>query len=395
VAETFVTICVALAAIAGVGLITRASAPIAAALGLALGTAVMFKPNAAIYFPAIWIWIAVSGARPLTSTVRLAVISAAGATITPVVLLAWLWSQGALADTWIALVEFNRYYVGEGVTLQGFAIDFSKAVWLRMKTDPLWMAGLAGSILMTVTWIRHRRLDALPMLTLCWGAAAAVAIIANGVRLYNTYFIQALAPLALLAAWTLMGVARRDRLHRAAGALTAVLTLWMLLVARNYPLRVYDTTSADAARLTGTMDEVAYLERFGGYDTERGYSARANHELAAWIAARTTPDDLIYLFGINGAGIYFLTDRLTANRFLRVNFFVPSGFPHPAFELTAVTAELARKRPAYVIFETLHSSSDMARRVDTLEQDEAVIRLLAGYALETRIEDFAVYRRRD
>lgn len=393
VSETFVVIFVGLAALAAIGLRERTSLGLGAGLGLSMGAAVMFKPNAALYFPALWVWIALYGPRPLTTLVGPAIVSALACLVIPGVLVGWLASQGAWADTWIALVEFNRYYVGEGVTLAGFALAYAQAIWLRMKTDPLWMAGGASALVIGAALVRRERPHPLPALLACWGAAAALAILANGVRLYNSYFIQALPPLAIMAAWLLAGLARPVRLDRLAGGAVGVLMVLLLFVTSNYPARVYESIRADTDRLAGRMDDSAYLEIFGGYATGRGYSARANAELAEHIRTRTNDDDLIYLFGINGAGVYFLSDRLNANRFLRVNFFVPSGFPNPAFELSAVVEELRQKQPVYVVFETLHSTSDMARLVDALESDPIVQSLLADYTLETRIEDFSVYRR--
>ena len=110
--------------------------------------------------------------------------------------------------------------------------------------------------------------------------------------------------------------------------------------------------------------------------------------------AHTEPDERVYLFGINGAGVYFLSDRLTAHRFLRVNFFVPDDFPDPAFTLRAVVGDLEAKPPRYVVFETLHSSSAMGRAVDALPGDPLVRDLLKAYQFEVQIEDFGVYRRR-
>ena len=77
--------------------------------------------------------------------------------------------------------------------------------------------------------------------------------------------------------------------------------------------------------------------------------------------AHTAPEDRIFLFGINGAEVYFASDRLTAHRFLRVNFYVETDFPDPRFRLDAVVADLAARRPRYLIFETLHSPSAMGQ----------------------------------
>jgi hypothetical protein len=143
------------------------------------------------------------------------------------------------------------------------------------------------------------------------------------------------------------------------------------------------------------LDRTSFLDRFGGYGNDRGYSARANDELATYVRDHTTRDDRIFLFGINGAGVYFLSDRLTAHRFLRVNFFVPSEFPNPSFTLDAVVADLAARRPRYLIFEQLHSSSEMGRSVDSLQSREEIQHLLEAYRLDATIEDFSLYRLRD
>jgi hypothetical protein len=172
---------------------------------------------------------------------------------------------------------------------------------------------------------------------------------------------------------------------------TVVLMLG-LLIQRSYPARVFEFARADFGALRGGVDRPAYLERFGGYGNNRGYSARANAELSDYIRAHTAADDRIFLFGINGAGVYFHADRLTAHRFLRVNFFVATDFPDPRFRLDAVVADLIVRRPRYVIFERLHSASEMGRAADALEEDPDVVRLLASYRLETRIEDFTLYR---
>jgi hypothetical protein len=175
---------------------------------------------------------------------------------------------------------------------------------------------------------------------------------------------------------------------------TAILML-ALLVQRHYVARVYEWAEADLAVMRGVLDRSTFLDRFGGYGNDRGYSARANDELASYIRDHTTPDDRIFLFGINGAGVYFLSDRLTAHRFLRVNFFLPSEFPNPDFTLDAVVSDLTTRRPRYLIFEKLHSSSEMARMVDSLQSRDEIKRLLQPYQLDATIEDFSLYRLRE
>lgn len=394
VSETFIVVCAAAGFWCAVRFRAGGQDIFAFGVGVAAGAAMIFKPNAGLYLPAILLWTALyrtersAARRPL---VRLVALAAAGAAVMPALAIVWLWRLGTLGEAKIAVVDFNRFYVSQGFTLGGYALDFSKAVWLRMKTEPLWLAGGVGALVAIRDLARRRSLGPLAGLTVIWGAAAALVIVVNGARLFNSYFIQALAPLSLLAAWVLTESARASRPRRAIAVVTGVLMI-VVLLQRHYPAKVFGSARADFDVLRGRADATAYLEGFGGYDNRRGYSARANSEVAAYVRDRTAPGDQIYLFGINGAGIYFAADRLTAHRFLRVNFFVPPEFPDPRFNLEAVTAELAAKRPRYIIFERLNSPSAMGKAVDSLTAHPAVVRLLEGYRPEASIEDFTLYR---
>ena len=395
VCETFIVVCVALSAWCAVECRARPSTAWAAALGMFAGAAVVFKPNAGLYFPALLIWLWLYRHRlpstPGPSTVRMLATAVVGSTVVPALTFLWLWRLDLLADARIAVLEFNRFYVAQGFAVKTYAIDFSKAIWLRMKTDPLWAAGGIGSVVVAWELARKRMLTPLPGLAVVWGAASALVIMVNGARLFNTYFIQAFVPLAVLAAW-LIGDRWRESFPARLIAVATALLMGILMFQRNYPARVLEWPEANLAFIRGRIDRVAYLDRFGGYGNDRGYSARANEELAAYVRAHTSLDDRVFLFGINGAGVYFLSDRLTAQRFLRVNFFVPSEFPNPDFTLDAVVSELAARRPKYLIFEQLHSSSEMGRMVDGLQFQDEIKRLLETYRLEARIEDFSLYR---
>jgi hypothetical protein len=395
VCETFIVVCVALAAWCAVMLRERSSLALSIGVGFFSGVAIVFKPNAGLYLPALLLWMAcyrrelVPGASGLI--VRPLVVAVVASAIAPVITVIWLWRLGLLTEARIAVVDFNRYYVAMGFTLGGYALDFSKAVWLRMKTDPLWLAGGVGAMVAVWDLARRRRLPALAGLAVLWGGAAALVIVVNGARLYNTYFIQALAPLAVLTAWLLTDGSRGPIVRRSVGVTTAAL-MGLVLLQRHYPAKVIGWAQADFDVLRGRLDRTAYLERFGGYGNDRGYSARANDELAAYVRAHTEFDDRVFLFGINGAGVYFLSDRLSAQRFLRVNFFVPSDFPDSRFQLESVVEELSARRPRYLIFERLHSTSEMARAVDALPQHPRIQQLLRPYRLDAQIEDFSLYR---
>jgi 4-amino-4-deoxy-L-arabinose transferase-like glycosyltransferase len=398
VSETFIVACVCAAMWCAARWRHRPGNLRAASVGLLAGTLLIFKPNAGIYFPAALAWMWLYAPRPLAGRElgRFAMAAVLASMLVPALAVVWLWRLDLLGDAKTAVVDFNRYYVGEGFSPAAYAITFSKAVWLRMKTEPLWTAGTAGGLLALVTLARARRMDPLPALATIWGTACVCVIVVNGARLYNSYFIQALPPLALMGGWfialTLGGSARA----RVMGwSLVAVMV--GLLAQRDYAGRVLRTFRTDLAVLTGKVDRRDYLLNFGGYNDGRGYSARANEELGEYIAAHTAFDDRIFLFGINGAGVYFDSDRLTAHRFLRVNFFVETEFPDPSFRLDAVLQDLEAAAPKYLIFETLHRSAvpSMQQFVDALPQHPHVRHLLRNYRLETVIEDFALYRRAD
>jgi len=399
VCETFITVCVALGAWCAVRFRESGSTFAAGGVGLWMGAAIVLKPNAGLYLPALLLWMTLYRhgraivRRDLIHPISLAVAATA---LVPVLIALWLWSAGVLDEARIAIVDFNRFYVAERFTIGGQALALSKAIWLRMKTDALWLAGGIGALAVVWEAARTRRLPPVAGLAVLWGAAAALVISVNGVRLYNSYFIQALAPLSVLAAWLLAEAARGSLARRLIGVATIVLML-IVLLQRQYPARVLESARMDFDRLAGRSDPTAYLDEFGGYANNRGYSARANAELAGYVRAHTTPDERIFLFGISGAGVYFDADRLTAHRFLRVNFFVPAAFSDARFRLERVVEDLESRRPAYLIFEKLHSSSDaeMAQAVDALQAQPDVVRLLQTYRLETHIEDFTLYRRVD
>jgi 4-amino-4-deoxy-L-arabinose transferase-like glycosyltransferase len=394
VCETFIVAAVALAASSAVRLRQDASIGAAVVMGLASGAAVVLKPNAGLYFPALMFWLVWYRSRPGAELLRPLVVAVLAAGVVPAIALLWLWRLDLLHDAKVAVIDFNRFYVSEGFSLTTYADIFSHAVFLRMKTEPLWAAGTMGSAVALWGLARRRQLDPMAALGLVWGAAATLVIVVNGARLFNTYFINALPPLAIMSAWLLGDSWRGSRVRQGIAILAAVFMI-VLVATRGYTERVFGWAAADMAALRGREPVLTYLERFGSYANNRGYSARANEELASYIHERTTPEERIFLFGINGAGVYFSADRLTAHRFLRVNFFVATDFPDPAFRLPAVLSDLAASRPRYLIFEQLHGTSTMARTVDHLPNDAGVRALLAGYRLETQIEDFTVYRRLD
>jgi hypothetical protein len=398
VCETFIVVCVGVSVWCAVRFRERESHAAALGIGFFAGAAIVLKPNAGLYLPVILSWLVLyrreSARSPLAWSIRPVALAAIGTLVWPALTIAWLWRLDLLREAEIAVIDFNRFYVGQGFTIGGYVVGFSQAVWLRMKTDALWLAGGVASLVALWELVTRRRLPPLAGLAVIWGGAAALVIIVNGARLFHTYFIQAFAPLAVLAAWHLSTAARGSLVRRTLGLVTCALMLFMLL-QQHYLARVFSSARADFDMLRGNTDRTQYLDRFGGYGNSRGYSARANAELAAYVRAHTGSDDRIFLFGTDAADVYFATDRLTAERFLRVNYFVPASFPDPRFRIEAVADELAAARPRYLIFEHVNPSSAVGRAINGLPEQPAVIRLLDRYTRDTSIEDFTLYRRID
>ena len=192
----------------------------------------------------MWLYRGQGPGRSRGVEARPVIIAVIASVVAPALTVLWLWRLDLLGDARVAVLEFNRFYVSQGLTLKGYAIDFSKAIWLRMKTDPLWLAGGVGSLVFAWELARKRRLDALPGLAVLWGAAAALVIMVNGARLFNTYFIQAFAPLAVLAAWLIGDRARASLSGRVVAVATALL-MALLMVQRHYPTRVLEWAQAD------------------------------------------------------------------------------------------------------------------------------------------------------
>lgn len=395
VCETFIVVCAGGAVWCAARFRGRPAPAPAFGLGAWAGAAAIYKPNAVLYVVplAIWAFAALPGTG-WRRYVPWATRTSIGVGVAPALALAWIWSAGLGPEARIAIVDFNRWYVGEGFSLTAYASAFWTSLKWFLTTDPLWLSGSIATLVALGQAIRGRRIAPLAAAGIAWGVGATLVIGVNGMRLFNTYFIQVLPPLALTAAWLLDGGWSSSRPIRAVAAATVILMGW-LLVSRDFLPRVVDRFTTDVAAWRGTIDRADYLQTFGGYANGRGYSARANDELATYLKAHTVESDRIFLFGINGAGVYYMADRLPAHRFLRVNFFVPDAFPDPRFTLPAVVDDLRRRQPAYLIFETLHQSkdADMARAVDGLRTNPALEPLLAGYRFETDVEDFHLYRR--
>lgn len=394
VSETFIIVCVALMAWGAVRYRESGSLAWLVVMGAAAGATLTFKPNAGLYFPPVLAW-ALWGRRAGGAWVTPLLVAGLASVVLPAATLWWLWRLDLLEDARVAVVDFNRFYVGQGFTLGGYFQGLLTAIWWRVESDPLWLVGGLATLAALIVLARRESLRPLAVLALLWGGAAAAVIMVNGVRLFPSYFIQAYPPLVLIT--VAMGWDWWPRASVRRWAVVAVLVLSVvLLVRRDFAGRVWRPTATNIAQLRGEGDRLAYLNGLDGNYANprgRGYSARANEELFLYLKARVTPAEPIYLFGVNAAHVYFETKTLPAHRFLRLNFYVPSLFPHPDFRLDAVARDLAQAPPRYLVFENLHDSPAVGKLSQRLAEAAELSDLMRHYTRDAVIEDFLVYRR--
>lgn len=392
VTETFIVPLTIAAAWATVIALSRRRDAWSFAAGLFIGAAVVFKQTAGIYWPAfaLWAWVA----SDLRRAGRHALFSGMGMAVAPVASLVWLWTQGVLSDVRIAVVDYNLAYLalgGEG--LAGTLDRFAHEVWRRMKTDEVWAAGTLSAAAAALAWQRWRdtprgRLAALAVI---WLAAAFVAIVANGPRMFMTYFVPSLVPLSLLAAWLFHEtLGSRERWKLVAGGLVLVLLVGM--VVRSGSIRRGVTmTTWNVQHLTGRMDREAYLRRFQGRDG-RAFSAADNARLAEYIRIRSEPDDRLFVFGMS-AGTYFLSGRLPASKFLWAYPAVSNMLDRSEFRVETLAAELGRVAPRYIVLQRYNGDSYSGWRAADSFGSPPMTDLLRSYHHEADVGHFAVYRR--
>jgi 4-amino-4-deoxy-L-arabinose transferase-like glycosyltransferase len=403
VPETFIPVCV----LAGAALLLSRRRGTRAFLiaGVCFGCAALLKPTALIYWLAMLIAIPRAEGPQPGEWKHLLVWTAAGIAAPLLIVFLWLWNGGALHDAWVAVVDYNRAYVGVGATLWQFADRFVHEVWRLTKTDPLWLVGMASLVVAAIGWRIERRLDWAVVAGWLWLTASIVAAAANGTRVYSTYFQQCLPALAFVAGVVAAGhspAAARARWRYAALAAVLVIGAWRVQKAAVIE-RVSAALTADLGQWRAApRDEEArlrYLERFGSYAAGRGFSARANAELSDFLAVHRLPNgslpngQRIYIFGM-APGVYFTSRLMPAQRFLWIGPAASNLLPDPSFTLDTVAADLERTRPGFIILERNNRDSLLGWRAEERFTVPAMRRVLEQYDQVAEIEDFVLYRRR-
>lgn len=430
VPETFIPVCV----LAAAALLLSRRRPLFLA-GVCFGAAALLKPTALIYWPAML--IAMRSKEPplppsppllkergdylsfdvdqVNELLRRLVWTAGGIAVPVLLVILWLWNGGALGDAWVAVVDYNRAYVGVGATMWQFADRFVHEVWRLTKTDPLWLLGMSSLAVAAIGWRIERRLDWAVVAGWVWLTASIVAAAANGTRVYSTYFQQCLPPLALLAGLLFAGpnpASARARWRHVALAAVLLIGAWRVQKAGVIE-RVSTAMTADLGRWRAAPEDrqarLEYLGRFGSYASGRGFSARANAELTGYLLANRpnpspnpSPSSIaadhpngqrVYIFGM-APGVYFTSGLMPAQRFLWIGPAASNLLPDPSFSLDTVAADLERTRPGFIILERNNRDSLLGWRAEERFTVPAMRRVLEQYAQVAEIEDFVLYRRR-
>jgi 4-amino-4-deoxy-L-arabinose transferase-like glycosyltransferase len=373
--------------------------------GLLIGLGVIYKQSAAIYWPALIVWVGWTAG--LARARRFALWSLPGLFVAPVMALAWLWWTGALDWAWNSMARYIPAYLRIGhesplTTLHHFAQE----VWRRQagerldhRSDEVWALGSLGALIALVPAFRARTSASgrLASLGLIWLAAALLAVFINGPRFFSTYFMPPQIPLCLLAAWLFHeAIGIRPRWKLITGG--ALLALAAVFVVRSGSIgRAAQSISWDWQYISGRVDRLTYLDRFPPprpSQAPRAFSSADNQRLADYVSAHTDPSERIFVFGMV-AGTYYSSQRLPANRFLFAYPAVSNMGNYPEFRAETLSADLSRAQPRYIILQRSNGDSFSGWRASEAFKAPPIVALLDHYRAETEIGDFVLYRRLD
>jgi hypothetical protein len=385
-AETFIAVSIA-AAMSATLAGTRARWQQCFVAGLFVGAAFTLKYNAGLYGLAVLAAAALAGRL----TVKSALATVLGALVLPLIALAVFAYGGALNDLYQATIVYNLRYSGETYATRFDALRYLALFPIHhARLSPLWFVGGLGCLTLLALG-RGSRLLWLPVV---WVAVACVSIAINGSRELPQYFVQAAPALALAAGVGAVAVLRPAPV--AARWIVVVLVAYGCWRAGSqpFPMKVALSVRQDAAALAGRVDRRSYLARFGGRDTDK-YSALDNVEIGAFLAARTTPDESVYVFGFS-PGSYAYAHRRSASRFFWSRpVILDFNGADPQYGVEGLRGDLDRSHPAYVILQQHDWAPDVKDSAPFfLSQPRLADWLHAGYhQVQPFVDGFSAWER--
>lgn len=248
-----------------------------------------------------------------------------------------LWRAGVFEAFWFWTFDYARAYVSEVPLSLGMAIFEQAILGVATPTLPIWALAAAG--LAAPLWDRA----ALARLPFTGGfALASFAAICPGFYFREHYFVLLLPATALLAAIAATAGGRWLRARLAAGpgspghGLAEILPALVLLACLGYPVVVerdffFSMTPREASRRT-----------YGPNPFPEAI------EIAARIAADTTPEDRVAVFG-SEPEIYFYAHRRSATGHIYMYGMMESQ-PHARRMQLEAIGQIEAAAPKYIVF---------------------------------------------
>jgi 4-amino-4-deoxy-L-arabinose transferase-like glycosyltransferase len=307
-----------------------ARAPIAMgaslAIGAALGIACAFKQVAAVNAPLLLavFWLRTSGPGRWRRLLSFGLWLALGGLLVWAAIAAWLASQGALGAALDAVLLHNLAYTSQLPFAGRLELLAHHARPMLATQGAGWGLAVLGIVLLA--WRRERLAGGM---LVGLAAVSAVGVSASGLY-FPHYFQQLLPALAALAAVAISGLSRAVPARLRTPALVAVAALVLVPPAQ---------ASFRLARLSPAQ---AIRQLYPGSVFE------TMPEIAAEIAAHTTADDRIFVFGAEPE-ILFYGRRLSASRYIYL-FPLYGDFPDAEERQAGVIAEIERAQPAFIVW---------------------------------------------
>jgi hypothetical protein len=321
------------------------------AVGVLLGAAFALKYNAGLYVLVVLLALAVTSGLTLLDVIWIGV----GSLVIPLGLFVVFWRAGALGDLYQATIAYNLRYSGET-----YASRWDMARYLltfpiqHARVDALWFVGGLGSIALAVAGVRKR----VVWVPLAWVVIACLSIAINGSRNLPQYFLQAAPALALAAGLAAtIALTPLPKIGRWIIVLVVAVGVWRA-GADPFP-KLAENVWHDTQYAIGRMDRRTHLAKYGGGRDVDKYSALDNRDIGAFLAARTRPDETVYVFGYSPAS-YVYANRRSASRFFWSRpVILDFNSEDPAYGVPGLRADLERSRPAFVVLQRHDWSPDV------------------------------------
>jgi 4-amino-4-deoxy-L-arabinose transferase-like glycosyltransferase len=268
--------------------------------GLLNGIAILTKETALFPFGFLMLFAIVSPAnkgQEWVVTVRNLGMMLIGAVLIGVVALLPFVFSGAFRDFFDAAVIYTLRYVGDTSLLNRILVTVLVLVPLGAVAGP-WMALSVLAVLHARRSPERRK----NWLLIGWSCASFVGIVFVG-RFFPHYFAQLLPGMSLLVPLGIRFLQEKWRKSAGLGALYSVLIGGLAVLALFLAATIYGRSSADARHLAKTPDKT-----LSKWETESA-------ELATYVRANTSQDDLIYNLGFQPE-LYFYSERASPTRFL-------------------------------------------------------------------------------